>query len=76
MNIIEEQFLTKEKAPECCTYCDEEKSFLMVKPTAMSINGEMTVNVNLTSRQHWICLECLSLEIDAMGHSVDIHEYE
>lgn len=74
--VIEEQFMSKEKPPTCCTYCNEEKNFLMVKPVAFSVKGEMTINVNRTSKQLWMCLECLSMELDMMGLSVDIHEYE
>jgi hypothetical protein len=76
MNIIEKQFVTQEQAPKCCTYCGEEKKFLLAKPVAFSVNGEMTINVNYTSKQLWMCLDCLSMELDALGLSVDIYEYE
>jgi hypothetical protein len=76
MNVIESQFIKNEVPPKCCSYCDEEKNFLMVKPVAWAVKGEMTVNVNHTSKQLWMCLECLSMELDMMGLSVDIHEYE
>lgn len=76
MNVIETQFATKEKPPSACSYCMEEKSFLMVKPVAWAYKGNMTVNVNHTSHALWMCLECLSMELDMVGLSVDIHEYE
>lgn len=76
MNVIEAQFLTKEKPPKCCSYCDEAKSFLMVKPVAFSFNGEMSVNVNHTSKPLWTCLDCFSMELDALGKSVDIYDYD
>lgn len=76
MNLIETQFLAKEKPPQCCSYCDEEKRFLMVKPVAFSHNGEMLINVNHTSKHLWICLDCFSMDLDSMGYGIDIHEYD
>ena len=76
MKVIEHQYKLNEPAPTQCNYCDEEKKFLMVKPIAMSYESEVTVNVNMTNKTLWVCLECLSLDLDAMGHSVDIYEYE
>lgn len=76
MKIIEQQYKLNEPAPTQCSYCDEEKNFLMVKPVAMAFNGEVHANVNMTNSTKWICLECLTMDLDAMGHSVDIQEYE
>ena len=76
INIIEAQFLSKEKPPKHCTYCDEEKKFLMVKPVMFSFKNEVMINVNHTSKQLWMCLECFSMELDMMGHSVGIYEYD
>lgn len=74
--VIEVGYKLNEPAPTCCSYCDEEKIFLMVKPVAMAFNREVQVNVNMTKSIKWICLECLSIDIDAIGHSVDIYEYD
>lgn len=76
MNIIEAQFVNNEVPPKCCSYCNEESNFLMVKPVAWAVKGEMTVNVNYTSKKLWMCLECFSAELDMMGLSVTIFEYE
>lgn len=76
LEIIEQQYKLNEPAPTQCSYCDEEKEFLMVKPVAMAFNGEVHANVNMTNSTKWLCLDCLSMEIGFMGHSVDIHEYE
>jgi hypothetical protein len=75
MKTIEQHYKLNEPAPTHCSYCDEEKKFLMVKPLAMAFDGEIAVNVNKTNKTLWTCLECLSLDIDAMGHSVDIYEF-
>ncbi|MFA1738472.1 hypothetical protein [Lysinibacillus fusiformis] len=48
LEIIEQQFKLYEPAPKQCSYCDEEKDFLMVKPVAMAFNGEVHANVNMT----------------------------
>lgn len=76
LELVEAGFLSKEEVPTCCSYCYEEKKFLMTKPNKTVFNREMTINVNLTSRTNWICLDCFSSELDAIGHSVDIYEYE
>lgn len=75
MKIMETQHLVKEKPPKCCSYCDEEKVFLMIKPLAFKFKSEVLINVNLTKAPLWTCLDCLSMEIDGIGHSVDIYEY-
>jgi len=74
--VIERQYRGKEPAPKCCYYCDEEKDFLMVKPSHMAFKGQITLSVAMDGKQHWMCLECFSSELDSMGHSVDIYEYE
>lgn len=76
MKKVTQNFEMNSAAPDVCNYCDEEKKFLMLKPIAMSNEREVSVSVNLTGKNPWICLECLSMEIDAIGHSVDIYEYE
>lgn len=76
IQVIETQYKMNEHTPTCCSYCYEEKTFLMVKPVAIAFKGEVQVNVNMTNIVNWICLECLSLELDSIGHSVDIHEYD
>lgn len=76
MKTVTQNFEMNSAAPDACNYCDEEKKFLMLKPIAMCNGGEVSVNINLTGANPWICLECLALDIDAMGHSVDIYEYE
>lgn len=74
--ILETQHLIKEPAPKCCSYCDEEKSFLMIKPNAFTHKGEILINVNHTKNPLWTCLDCFSMELDGLGHSVDIYEYD
>lgn len=76
MEIIEQTFSTTEKAPTCCSYCDEEKDFLIIKPTAIAYKGNVEISVNMRKEKPWVCLECFSMEIDAIGHSVDIYEYD
>ena len=76
MRISERVYKSNQPPPKQCTYCDEEKSFLMLKPQSMVVNGEVFVNVNLTNTTRWICLECLSLDMDALGYTIDIYEYK
>jgi phenylalanyl-tRNA synthetase beta subunit len=75
MKVMETQLLGTEKAPKCCSFCDEENKFLMVKPAGFLYNGQTFINRNHTNSPLWMCLECLRMELDALGHSVDIQEY-
>lgn len=75
MKTYEQKINLNEATPTHCKYCDEDKSFLMIKPLAMCLDGQTNVNINLTNTNNWICLECLAMEIDMLGHSVDIQEY-
>lgn len=76
MKINEATVTTDDQAPRACTYCGEEKDFLMLKPQAMAYRGQLLINVFMRKEKPWTCLQCFALDIDAAGHSVDVYEYE
>lgn len=76
MEINETTYTVPDKAPAACTYCGEERDFLMLKPQAMAYKGDMMINVFMRKDKPWTCLQCFALDIDAAGHSVDVYEYD
>jgi hypothetical protein len=76
MAIMETQVKSNEQVPTCCSYCNEEKKFLMVKPRAFVVKGELILNVNHTKTTLWTCLECLGVEIECQGLDVEIYDHE
>lgn len=48
--VIERQYRGKEPAPKCCYYCDEEKDFLMVKPSHMAFKSEVTLSIAMDGK--------------------------
>ena len=74
--VMESQLMDEAKPPSCCSYCNEEKDFLMARPTAFKVEGHLLINTNHTGKQLWMCIECLSMELDSMGVNVEITVYE
>ena len=74
--LMESQMIEEIKPPLCCSYCNEEKDFLMARPTAFKVEGHLLINTNHTGKQLWMCIECLSMELDSMGVNVEITVYE
>lgn len=52
------------EAPIECSYCGEESDRLVAKPQAYAIDGSVMVNVSFTGETTWLCLECLTFDIE------------
>jgi hypothetical protein len=45
-----------------CDFCDEENIILVEKPLSSIVNGELFVNIR--PNPLWICLDCLTKEME------------
>jgi len=59
-----------------CFFCNMEKELLLQRPPVIISKGKRHFYLPLVSGSHYICISCLSLEVNALGHSVDFCEYD
>lgn len=76
MTIYNLEYDDVNKPPKACVECEEAKSVLVLKPLAIAVDGDVAINVNLTAQTKWVCLTCLSMDIDGLGGCVEVVEYD